>query len=58
LLKGKTVVVGVCGGIAAYKAVELVSRLKKLDADVHVIMTANAVSLLRLSPSAPYVTIL
>lgn len=43
LLKGKTVVVGVCGGIAAYKAVELVSRLKKLDADVHVIMTANAV---------------
>jgi len=30
LLKGKTVVVGVCGGIAAYKAVELVSRLKSL----------------------------
>ncbi|GAE88757.1 phosphopantothenoylcysteine decarboxylase [Acetivibrio straminisolvens JCM 21531] len=43
MLKGKTVVVGVCGGIAAYKAVELVSRLKKLGADVHVIMTANAV---------------
>lgn len=42
MLKGKTVVVGVCGGIAAYKAVELVSRLKKLGADVHVIMTENA----------------
>jgi len=42
LLKGKTVVVGVCGGIAAYKAVEVVSRLKKLNADVHVIMTKNA----------------
>jgi len=42
LLKGKTVVVGVCGGIAAYKSVEIVSRLKKLNADVHVIMTENA----------------
>ncbi|HOM02452.1 MAG TPA: bifunctional phosphopantothenoylcysteine decarboxylase/phosphopantothenate--cysteine ligase CoaBC [Acetivibrio sp.] len=42
MLKGKTVVVGVCGGIAAYKAVEVVSRLKKLNADVHVIMTKNA----------------
>lgn len=41
-LKGKSVVVGVCGGIAAYKAVEVVSRLKKLGADVDVIMTANA----------------
>lgn len=42
MLKGKTVVVGVCGGIAVYKAVEIVSRLKKLGADVHVIMTENA----------------
>ncbi len=41
-LKGKNVVVGVCGGIAAYKVVEVVSRLKKLGADVDVIMTANA----------------
>lgn len=41
-LKGKSVVVGVCGGIAAYKVVEVVSRLKKLGADVDVIMTANA----------------
>ena len=42
ILKGKTVVIGVCGGIAAYKAVEVVSRLIKLGADVHVIMTENA----------------
>ena len=33
---------GVSGGIAAYKSCELVSRLKKLGADVHVIMTRNA----------------
>ena len=42
MLKGKTVVVGVCGGIAAYKVVDVVSRLKKLKADVHVIITENA----------------
>ncbi|MDQ2084996.1 bifunctional phosphopantothenoylcysteine decarboxylase/phosphopantothenate--cysteine ligase CoaBC [Herbivorax sp. ANBcel31] len=42
MLKGKTAVIGVCGGIAAYKAVEVVSRLKKLNVDVHVIMTKNA----------------
>ncbi|PQQ68019.1 bifunctional phosphopantothenoylcysteine decarboxylase/phosphopantothenate--cysteine ligase CoaBC [Acetivibrio saccincola] len=42
MLKGKTAVVGVCGGIAAYKAVEVVSRLKKLGLDVNVIMTKNA----------------
>lgn len=42
MLCGKTVVVGVCGGIAAYKVVDVVSKLKKLEADVHVIMTENA----------------
>lgn len=42
MLEGKTVVVGVCGGIAAYKVVEVVSRLNKLQADVNVIMTENA----------------
>lgn len=42
-MEGKTVVVGVCGGIAAYKAVEVVSRLKKLGACVETIMTKNAV---------------
>lgn len=42
MLKGKTIVVGVCGGIAAYKVVDVVSRLVKLNAEVHVIMTDNA----------------
>lgn len=42
MLEGKTVVVGVCGGIAAYKVVEVVSKLQKLHADVNVIMTENA----------------
>lgn len=42
MLKGKKIVLGVSGGIAAYKACELVSRLKKLEADVHVIMTDSA----------------
>jgi phosphopantothenoylcysteine decarboxylase / phosphopantothenate---cysteine ligase len=40
---GKTVVVGVTGGIAAYKALDLVSKLKKLNINVHVIMTEAAV---------------
>ena len=39
MLKGKTVVLGVCGGIAVYKSVDLVSRLVKQNAEVHVIMT-------------------
>ncbi|MCX7842692.1 MAG: bifunctional phosphopantothenoylcysteine decarboxylase/phosphopantothenate--cysteine ligase CoaBC [Clostridia bacterium] len=43
MLEGKCVVVGVCGGIAAYKAVDVVSRLKKHKAEVHVIMTESAV---------------
>lgn len=42
MLKGKTVVLGVSGGIAAYKAVELVSRLVKQGAEIHVIMTESA----------------
>ncbi|MBE5769143.1 MAG: bifunctional phosphopantothenoylcysteine decarboxylase/phosphopantothenate--cysteine ligase CoaBC [Clostridiales bacterium] len=41
-LTGKEVVLGVTGGIAAYKACEVVSRLRKLGASVHVIMTQNA----------------
>ncbi len=41
-LAGKTVVLGVTGGIAAYKACEVVSRLKKLGANVRVILTENA----------------
>ena len=42
MLKNKTVVIGVSGGIAAYKACDVVSRLKKLNANVHVIMTKSA----------------
>jgi phosphopantothenoylcysteine decarboxylase/phosphopantothenate--cysteine ligase len=42
MLKGKTVILGVTGSIAAYKAANLASLLKKQHADVHVIMTANA----------------
>jgi phosphopantothenoylcysteine decarboxylase / phosphopantothenate---cysteine ligase len=42
MLQGKTIVVGVTGGIAVYKAVDLVSRLRKLGADIHVIMTKSA----------------
>lgn len=42
MLKGKTVVLGVTGCIAAYKACEIVSRLKKSGANVEVIMTPHA----------------
>lgn len=42
MLKGKHIVLGVTGGIAAYKAVDIVSRLKKLGADITVIMTKHA----------------
>lgn len=41
-LKGKTIVFGVTGGIAAYKSCETVSSLKKAGADVFVVMTQNA----------------
>lgn len=42
MLKGKTVVLGVTGSIAAYKAANLASMLVKMHADVHVLMTENA----------------
>ena len=42
MLKGKTVVLGVTGGIAAYKIASLASMLVKRHADVQVIMTENA----------------
>lgn len=42
MLKGKTVILGVTGSIAAYKAANLASMIKKQHADVHVIMTKNA----------------
>ena len=42
MLKGKNVILGVTGSIAAYKAAYLASSLKKLSCNVDVIMTANA----------------
>ncbi len=42
ILAGKDIVLGVTGGIAAYKAVEVASRLRKLGAQVYVIMTKHA----------------
>ncbi|MEE1015006.1 MAG: bifunctional phosphopantothenoylcysteine decarboxylase/phosphopantothenate--cysteine ligase CoaBC [Lachnospiraceae bacterium] len=42
MLKGKTVILGVSGSIAAYKIASLASALVKLHCDVHVIMTKNA----------------
>ena len=42
MLEGKTVLLGVTGGIAAYKAADLCSKLVKQHADVNVVMTKNA----------------
>ena len=42
MLKGKTVVIGVTGSIAAYKMADVASTLVKMNADVHVLMTENA----------------
>ena len=42
MLEGKKIVLGVTGGIAAYKAVEVASRLRQAGAEVHVVMTREA----------------
>lgn len=42
MLKNKTVVIGVSGGIAVYKTLDVISRLRKLGVNVHVIMTKSA----------------
>lgn len=44
MLKGKTVILGVTGSIAAYKIANLASMLVKLHCNVHVIMTKNAIN--------------
>ena len=41
-IKNKKVILAVCGGIAAYKSIELLRLLKKADAEVRVIMTQSA----------------
>ena len=46
-VSGKTVVLGVTGGIAAYKACDLVSRLRKKNIEVRVIMTEHACEFVR-----------
>ncbi|MEG2842218.1 MAG: bifunctional phosphopantothenoylcysteine decarboxylase/phosphopantothenate--cysteine ligase CoaBC [Ruthenibacterium sp.] len=50
-LNGKTILVGVSGGIAAYKIPNLVSILVKAGADVHVILTQNGANFI---PPAPF----
>ncbi|MBZ9616713.1 flavoprotein [Clostridium estertheticum] len=42
MLNNKNIVICVCGGIAAYKVVDVVSKLKKQGADVHVVMSESA----------------
>jgi phosphopantothenoylcysteine decarboxylase/phosphopantothenate--cysteine ligase len=42
MLRGKTILLGVTGGIAAYKIPNVARMLKKLNANVHVLMTENA----------------
>lgn len=42
MLKGKNILLAVCGGIAVYKVVDVASRLRKLGANVHVVMTKEA----------------
>ena len=44
MLKGKTILLGVTGSIAAYKIANLASALVKQGASVHVLMTKNAVN--------------
>ena len=44
MLKGKHILLGVTGSIAAYKIASLASMLKKQGADITVIMTRNATS--------------
>ncbi|MDC7294870.1 bifunctional phosphopantothenoylcysteine decarboxylase/phosphopantothenate--cysteine ligase CoaBC [Butyrivibrio sp. DSM 10294] len=46
MLKGKHILLGISGGIAAYKAASLASSLVKQHADVHVVMTENATKLI------------
>ena len=45
-LENKNILLGVCGGIAAYKIADLASRLKKRGANVRVVMTKNATNII------------
>ena len=46
MLKGKTIVLGVTGSIAAYKMANVASMLVKRGCEVHVVMTKNATNLI------------
>lgn len=46
MLKDKTVLIGVTGSIAAYKIASLVSALKKLHCNIHILMTKNATEII------------
>ena len=46
MLTGKNILLGITGGIAAYKMADVASALTKLGADVHVVMTENATKLM------------
>ena len=41
-LKNRTIILGVTGGIAAYKACDIASQLRKMGAEVHAVLTPNA----------------
>ncbi|HZX21700.1 MAG TPA: flavoprotein, partial [Clostridia bacterium] len=47
MLEGINILLGVTGGIAAYKACDIVSGLKKINANVDVIMTKSATEIIR-----------
>ena len=42
IFRSKTIVIGITGGIACYKALDLIKELRKLESDVHVIMTEHS----------------
>lgn len=63
MLKGKNIVLGISGGIAAYKSANLASMLVKQHANVHVLMTKNATEFIQpvtfeaLTGNRPYVSV-
>ncbi len=50
-MQGKHIVLGVCGGIAAYKAADLTSKLQQAGALVDVVLTEHATEFVSRSPS-------
>jgi len=48
-LKGKNIVIGITGGIACYKVLDLIIKLKKLKANIYVIMTHSSQKLVSIN---------